>query len=171
MLLSIFLCSGYGIALLPSTVKRWVLIFCELFVKVFVGCFCVYYSEFLWNLLYFCCCFLFFQTVDFRLSFVSTHSRYFHGVWHVENSSTVTCLMPVEDTDFSPSATAVMFLLTIHPTTLEAGDFLSTGVKIRYFYSITLSIRRQTRFKEAGTKGNTFLLCLPLNIIFYFTSL
>ena len=79
--------------------------------------------------------------------------------------------MSVEDTDFSPPATAVMFLLTIHPTALEAGDFLSTGVKIRYFYSITLSIRRQTRFKEAGTKGNTFLLCLPLNIIFYFTSL
>jgi len=33
------------------------------------------------------------------------------------------------DTDFSPPATAVMFLLTIHPTTLEAGDFLSTGIK------------------------------------------
>ena len=83
--------------------------------------------------------------------------------------------MSVEDTDFSPPATAVMFLLAIHlaihPTASETGDFLSTGVKIRYFYSITLSIRRQTRFKEAGTKGNTFLLCLPLNIIFYFTSL
>ena len=38
--------------------------------------------------------------------------------------------MPVEDTDFSPSATAVMFLLTIHLTTLEKGDFLSTGVKV-----------------------------------------
>jgi hypothetical protein len=37
--------------------------------------------------------------------------------------------MSVEDTDFSPPATAVMFLLTIHPTTLEAGDFLSTGIK------------------------------------------
>ena len=36
----------------------------------------------------------------------------------------------IEDTDFSPPATAVMFLLTIHPTALEAGDFLSTGVKI-----------------------------------------
>ena len=75
--------------------------------------------------------------------------------------------MSVENTDFSPPATAVMFLLAIHPTASETGDFLSTGVKIRYFYSITLSIRRQTRFKEAGTKGNTFLLCLPLNIIFY----
>ena len=83
----------------------------------------------------------------------------------------MTCLMSVEDTDFSPPATAVMFLLAIHPTASETGDFLSTGVKIRYFYSITLSVRRQTRFKEAGTKGNTFLLCLPLNIIFYFTSL
>ena len=40
--------------------------------------------------------------------------------------------MSVEDTDFSPPATAVMFLLTIHPSTLEAGDFLSTGVKNRY---------------------------------------
>ena len=79
--------------------------------------------------------------------------------------------MSVEDTDFSPPATAVMFLLTIHPTTSETGVFVYTGVKIRYFYSITLSVRRQTRFKEAGTKGNTFLLCLPLNIIFYFTSL
>ena len=39
--------------------------------------------------------------------------------------------MSVEDTDFSPPATAVMFLLTIHPTALEAGDFLSTGVKIQ----------------------------------------
>ena len=38
--------------------------------------------------------------------------------------------MSVEDTDFSPPATAVMFLLTIHPTALEAGDFLSTDVKI-----------------------------------------
>jgi hypothetical protein len=37
--------------------------------------------------------------------------------------------MSVEDTDFSPPATAVMFLLTIHPTTLESGDFLSTGIK------------------------------------------
>ena len=37
--------------------------------------------------------------------------------------------MSVEDTDFSPPATTVMFLLTIHPTTLEAGDFLSTDVK------------------------------------------
>ena len=37
--------------------------------------------------------------------------------------------MSVEDTDFSPPATAVMFLLTIHPTALEAGDFLSTDVK------------------------------------------
>ena len=55
---------------------------------------------------------------------VSTHSRYFHGVWHVENSSTMTCLMPVEDTDFSPPATAVMFLLTIHLTALEAGGLL-----------------------------------------------
>ena len=36
---------------------------------------------------------------------------------------------PIYDTDFSPPATAVMFLLTIHPTALEAGDFLSTGVK------------------------------------------
>ena len=40
--------------------------------------------------------------------------------------------MSVEDTDFSPPATAVMFLLTIHPTALEAGDFLSTGVKFRH---------------------------------------
>ena len=40
--------------------------------------------------------------------------------------------MSVEDTVFSPPATAVMFLLTIHPTTLEAGDFLSTGVKFRH---------------------------------------
>ena len=39
--------------------------------------------------------------------------------------------MSVEDTDFSPPTTAVMFLLTIHPTTLEAEDFLSTGVKIQ----------------------------------------
>ena len=39
--------------------------------------------------------------------------------------------MSVEDTDFSPPTTAVMFLLTIHPTALEAGDFLSTGVKIQ----------------------------------------
>jgi hypothetical protein len=38
--------------------------------------------------------------------------------------------MSVEDTDFSPPATAVMFLLTIHPTALEARDFLSTDVKI-----------------------------------------
>ena len=37
--------------------------------------------------------------------------------------------MSVEDTDFSPPATAVMFLLTIHLTALEAGDFLSTDVK------------------------------------------
>ena len=37
--------------------------------------------------------------------------------------------MSVEDTDFSPPATAVMFLLTIHPTALEVGDFLSTRVK------------------------------------------
>jgi len=41
----------------------------------------------------------------------------------------VTYLMSVEDTDFSPPATTVMFLLTIHPTALEAGDFLSTDVK------------------------------------------
>ncbi len=40
--------------------------------------------------------------------------------------------MSVEDTDFSPPATAVMFLLIIHPTALEAGDFLSTGVKFRH---------------------------------------
>ena len=40
--------------------------------------------------------------------------------------------MPVEDTDFSPPATAVMFLLTIHPTALEAGDFLSTDVKLSF---------------------------------------
>ena len=40
--------------------------------------------------------------------------------------------MSVEDTDFSPPATSVMFLLTIHPTALEAGDFLSTGVKFRH---------------------------------------
>ena len=33
--------------------------------------------------------------------------------------STVTYLMSMEDTDFSPPATAVMFLLTIHPTALE----------------------------------------------------
>ena len=37
--------------------------------------------------------------------------------------------MSVEDTDFSPPATAVMFLLAIHPTASETGDFLSTGVK------------------------------------------
>ena len=30
--------------------------------------------------------------------------------------------MSVEDTDFSPPATAVVFLLTIHPTALEAGE-------------------------------------------------
>ena len=36
----------------------------------------------------------------------------------------MTCLMSVEDTDFSPPATAVMFLLTIHLTALEAGGLL-----------------------------------------------
>jgi hypothetical protein len=34
--------------------------------------------------------------------------------------------MSVEDTDFSPPATAVMFLLTIHPTALEARDLLDS---------------------------------------------
>ena len=77
--------------------------------------------------------------------FVSTHSRYFHGVWHVENSSTVTCLMSVEDTDFSPPATAVMFLLTIHPTTLEEGDFLSTCVKL---FSPKKQVTEYWKYKE-----------------------
>ena len=50
-----------------------------------------------------------------------------------KNSSTVTHLMSVEDTDFSPPATAVMFFLTIHPIALESEDFLSTGVKSNLF--------------------------------------
>ena len=38
--------------------------------------------------------------------------------------------MAVGDTDFSPPATAVMFLLAIHPTALEAGDSLSISVEL-----------------------------------------
>ena len=54
--------------------------------------------------------------------------------------------MPVEDTDFSPPATAVMFLLTIHPTTLEAGDFLSADVKIMILRGGTMTVFALTFF-------------------------
>ena len=43
--------------------------------------------------------------------------------------------MAVGDTDFSPPATAVMFLLAIHPTALEAGDSLSISVKFLISFS------------------------------------
>ena len=75
----------------------------------------LFFTLFLFLILYiifFSIIFLFHSHNFFLRSFchiVSTHSRYF--------------------TDFSPPATAVMFLLAIHPTASETGDFLSTGVK------------------------------------------
>ena len=40
--------------------------------------------------------------------------------------------MSVEDTDFSPPATAVMFLFNNSSHRFRSGDFLSTGVKFRH---------------------------------------
>ena len=44
--------------------------------------------------------------------------------------------MSVENTDFSPPATAVMFLLAIHPTASETGDFWHGGVPYNCAVSI-----------------------------------
>lgn len=42
--------------------------------------------------------------------------------------------MSVRDTDFSLLTTTVVFLLTISPTVLEAGNFLPTNIKALYHH-------------------------------------